>query len=174
MLTHMPGATVEMVDWWFMWHGVDGLRYRIWCPTEHFGAQVAPECLARRLDQSLSVKERTWGTTDLVCENVGAGPANIYISFQSPEAYGLDHRLLDGPDGQTAICANAGLSDARVPIITFMHVARQVAGGVELRSRFWQGWQVIDGNPVHVAPPGGVRLEAAKGCAYHCAQGQRT
>jgi hypothetical protein len=169
MFTRMPGVTVEMFDWWFMWHGLDGLRYRIWCPTEHFDAQVEPASRLRRLDSSLSVRERTWGTTDLVRENVGAGPANIYISFQSPEAHGLDKRLLEDAQEQTVLCANAGLADARIPIITFMHVARKVGGGVEVRSRFWEGWQVADGKPVKVAPPGGVPLEAVKGCAYHCA-----
>lgn len=169
MLTPMPGVTLEMLDWWFMWHAVDGLRYRIWCPTEHFGAKVAPDSLARRLDQALSYRERTWGTTDFVCENVGNGPASIYISFQSPGDYGLDSSLLTSPVAQTAICANAGLAEPQIPVITFMHVAREVDRGIELRSCFWEGWQIIDGSPVNVLSQSGVRVEAVRGCAYHCA-----
>lgn len=169
MLTPMPGVTLQMLDWWFMWHSIDGLRYRIWCPTEHFGSRIAPDSLSRRLDQSLSYSERTWGTTDLVCENVGSGPADIYISFQSPSDYGLNVSLLADPIPRTVICANAGLVKPRVPIITFMHIAKEVEGGVELRSRFWDGWQIADGSPVNVSPPGGAQLEAVRGCAYHCA-----
>lgn len=169
MLTQMPGVTLEMLDWWFMWHSIDGLRYRIWCPTEHFGARVAQDSLVRRLDRTRSIQERTWGTTDLVYENVGGGPANIYISFQSPRDYGLDQWLLNGGQRQTVICANAGLSDSNNPIITFMHTAREIPGGVEMRSRFWEGWHVVEGKPVKVAPPNGVALGAVKGCSYHAA-----
>ena len=26
----MPGVTVEMVDWWYAWHGLEDLRYMLW------------------------------------------------------------------------------------------------------------------------------------------------
>ena len=27
-----PGVTAEMIDWWFAWHPLEDLRYRIWYP----------------------------------------------------------------------------------------------------------------------------------------------
>jgi hypothetical protein len=65
MLTEMPGVTMDMIEWWFVWHGVEDLRYAIWCPTDHLGIHVKPEDLERRLDTSLSMKERNWNTTDV-------------------------------------------------------------------------------------------------------------
>ena len=31
-LTQMPGVTLEMLEWWFAWHGIESLRYKIWDP----------------------------------------------------------------------------------------------------------------------------------------------
>lgn len=112
MRTEMPQVTVEMLDWWFYWHGLEALRYKIWCPSEHYGAQVRPEDLYCQLDTSHPLRERIWNTTDLVTENVGGGPTNIYISFQSPEAYGYEMDRFHAPNILTAVCANAGLSDS--------------------------------------------------------------
>lgn len=168
--TVMPDVTAEMLDWWFMWHGLEGLRYKIWCPGEHYDARVKPEDLPRRLDTTLSLQERNWGTTDLVTENVGGGPTNIFISFQSPRQYGYDMSRFAPPNILTAISANAGMSDVWEPNITFSHCARPHAGGgIELRSRFWQGWNVVDGIPVRVGPKEGFPVEVMRDCAYHCA-----
>ena len=30
--TEMPGVTPEMFEWWFAWHSLEDLRYRIWDP----------------------------------------------------------------------------------------------------------------------------------------------
>ena len=40
MRHEMPGVTVEMVDWWFAWHPIEDLRYRIWYPPYHLGVHV--------------------------------------------------------------------------------------------------------------------------------------
>ena len=168
--TVMPDVTAEMLDWWFMWHGLEGLRYKIWCPGEHYDARVRPEDLPRRLDTTLSLRERNWGTTDLVTENVGGGPTNIFISFQSPQQYGYDMSRFSAPNVLTAISANAGMSDVWEPNITFSHCARPHAGGgIELRSRFWQGWNVVDGVPIRVGSKGGFPVEVMRDCACHCA-----
>jgi hypothetical protein len=39
-LTDMPGVTAEMIDWWFAWHGLHDIRYRIWFPPGHYGVRV--------------------------------------------------------------------------------------------------------------------------------------
>ena len=31
----MSGVTPEMFDWWFAWHGLDSLRYKIWDREDH-------------------------------------------------------------------------------------------------------------------------------------------
>jgi len=34
-LVNMPDVTPEMLDWWFNWHPLEGLRYALWCPVAH-------------------------------------------------------------------------------------------------------------------------------------------
>ena len=39
-LVKMPGVIPEMLDWWFNWHELEGLRYAIWCPVAHTDIRV--------------------------------------------------------------------------------------------------------------------------------------
>lgn len=163
----MPGVTPEMIDWWFAWHGLKDLRYKIWCPTDHYAAHVLESDLAHRLDDSLSLKERNWGTTDVVTENVGGGPQVMHLHFLSPEDYGYDPELVKNVD----VLISANVSDASTGqgLITFSHCIRKIPGGVEYRSHYWQGYHIgEDKKPVAVAiPEGGFPMEVMKGAAYH-------
>src|SRR5512136_2481640 len=58
MVTKMPGVTSEMINWWFAWHGLESLRYKIWDPDEHLAVHVLEKDLKRRLDPSLNTRER--------------------------------------------------------------------------------------------------------------------
>ena len=45
-LVKMPGVTPEMLDWWFNWHPLEGLRYAIWCPVAHTESSGIPDTSA--------------------------------------------------------------------------------------------------------------------------------
>lgn len=163
----MPEVTPEMVDWWFAWHGLKDLRYKIWCPTDHYSAHVKEEDLKHRLDQSLSLKERNWGTTDVVTENVGGGPQTMHLSFLSPEDFGYDPAKISNAD--VIISANVSDAETGQPLICFSHVIRKLEKGIEYRSHYWQGYNIDEnGNAVAVAiPEGGFPMEVMKACAEH-------
>ena len=38
--TEMPKATGDMLDWWFWWHPINGLRCKVWYPEAHFGISI--------------------------------------------------------------------------------------------------------------------------------------
>ena len=145
-LTQMPGVTPEMFDWWFAWHGVKPLRYKIWDPDDHWSAQTRN--LDKALDESLSMKERYWDTFHDVHEDTGLGPENILIHFRNPKDIGFDEEELAKFDG-TIVCAGDDVG----PCI-MVHFLRPVEGGCELRTRFWFGYHVIDGKPVCILPEG--------------------
>jgi len=168
-LTKMPGVTPDMIDWWFAWHGLEGLRYGIWDPDDHYDIHVAPQHLERRLNPKLSLRERNWNTTDVVTEDIGTGSVILDISFMSPEDFGFDPEAFKKGD-ITAINANAGPHDPPGGLNCFTHVARVIPGGIELRSRFWIGWNVVDRKPVRVGQgmPPEVVAGVAHGLAYHC------
>ena len=56
------------------------------------------------------------------------------------------------------------------PLVTFSHVTRAIPDGIELRSRFWIGWIIVDKEPVRVGEglPTNVLEELAHRLAYHC------
>ena len=48
------------------------------------------------------------------------------------------------------------------------HFIREMPGGIEFRTRFWMGYTLIDGKPVHMLPYGiKVPVEAIQGLAQH-------
>lgn len=101
----------------------------------------------RRLDPALSWRERNWNTSDFVLENVGEGTSALRISFRSPESFGFDMERFNAQP-VTAICAHSGPPDWDIPRTTFIHFARAVEDGIELRTRFWLGWMIVNKQPV--------------------------
>ncbi len=145
-LTPMPGVTPEMFDWWFAWHGVAPLRYKIWDHDDHFYCQTRN--MDKALNDKLSMKERYWDTTHDVKEDVGLGPEDIIINFRKPTDIGFDEAKWKNFKG-TIVCAG----NEESPCI-MVHFLRPVEGGCELRTRFWFGYSVIGGKPVKILPDG--------------------
>ena len=145
-LTDMPGVTPEMFDWWFAWHGVEPMRYKIWNHEDHY------RCLTRNpekaLDKSLSMKERYWDTVHDVQEDVGLGLEHITINFRNPADIGFDPEKLAEFKG-TIVCSG----NDHDPVI-MCHFLRPTETGCELRTRFWFGYSVINGRPQKVLPEG--------------------
>lgn len=150
-LTFMPNVTVEMFDWWFAWHGLGELRYTIWNPEEHYSAFSIN--VVQGKSPNLTLKEKYWGTTHLIREDLGGGPENLFATFKKPDEMGFDGSLIGTKACGTIITANSGIRDAAKASAEVMcHFVREVEGGIELRSRFWLGWHIIDGRPVRMLP----------------------
>ncbi|MDL2293636.1 phloretin hydrolase [Ruminococcaceae bacterium OttesenSCG-928-D13] len=159
--TFMPGVTGEMFDWWFAWHPIDRLRYGIWDPEDHFDVYLADP--ARALDFSLTMQQRHWGSTHYVWEDIGMGGIDILqINFRRPGELGYDESKIGTDACNALICANCtscGAADRPDMPVVMTHFLRPAEGGSELRSRFWFGWQIIDGTPVKMIPDG-VKIPA--------------
>ena len=151
-LTPMPGVTPEMFDFWFAWHGVEAMRYKIWNHDDHYYVQT--QNMEKALDKSLSLKERYWDTVHHVEEDCNMGKQTIYINFRNPADIGFDPEKLKNFDG-TVVCAG----NEQSPTI-MVHCIRRVPGGCELRSRFFMGYNVVDGKP-HKMLPDGVTMPLA-------------
>lgn len=164
----MPGVSTKMLEWWFAWHGLESLRYMIWDPDDHFAVNVKPDTIARRFDTGLSWRERNWNTTDIVVEDVGTGVVTLEISFLSPEAVGYDMKKFN-EGGFAAINANICLQ-GHDQFVSFSHNARPTKTGVELRSCFWIGWIVENGQRKRVAKdaPRSELTRLAQGLSRHC------
>lgn len=158
-LTIMSGVTKEMFDWWFVWHGLEPLRYKIWDRDDHFGVETTKR--ERLLDKTIPINERIWGVTHTVIEDTGFGPETIHINFMSPEDMGFNMDLLKKSEVLSIVSGNGDNA-------VMCHSIRSIEGGIELRSRFWLGYNIVNKKPVKILPEGvQIPLEAAKRLALH-------
>jgi hypothetical protein len=164
-LIDMPNVTAEMIEWYFAWFALDDLRYMIWDPSNHHAAKLERDSYSRRLDYRLGDLKRRWKTAFVATEDIGAGSIPLRISFLSPEDFGHDMRKFVHPNA-TVNNINIEINTPRVGLATVSHVYRKTNKGLELRARFWLGWNAINGEKVLVNNK--IQLPQAKGLAYHC------
>ena len=137
VLTRMPGVTGAMLDWWFWWHALEDLRYKIWYPGAHVANHARDP--GRLLNPVLSPNKRYWNNPHYPVENVGIGLERLSINFLPPADFGFDTVRFAEARIATAICTRVG-SVAKKALHTDMcHLVRTTADGVEMRSRFWIG-----------------------------------
>lgn len=141
----MPGVTIEMFDWWFAWHGLEPMRYKIWDPEDHYHCLTRNPEISR--DASLPMKKRYQNTVHDVVEDVGGSKSKVAINFRDPADIGFDREKLKDFDG-SIVCA----ADEKGPVI-MCHFARPIEGGIELRSHFWAGYGVKNSKPVKIKFP---------------------
>lgn len=165
-----PGVTLEMINWWFAWHGLEDLRYMLWFRKGHYGIDISDEDRAKILDPATPMLEKFQGRTHYVIEDAGNGPEDIQISFLKPEELGFDMEELNSK--AITVVAGNGVSQSRqggpkAPAI-MLHYFREIPGGVESRSRFWMGYHMIDKKPCKLLPDGiQIPVQAPMGLAFH-------
>ncbi len=158
--TYMPGVTCEMLQWWYAWHALDPLRYAIWDPEDHFGITIGNDVRKKILDPNVPLEEKSWGVLHDVVEAFewNLEPEKVVIMFENPWKMGFN-RARYGKDSENCcflvvVNGESGTEDHRVNSV-MVHMARPVQGGVEFRTRFWNGWKIDEsGNPVKTLPDG--------------------
>ena len=142
----MPGVTVEMLDWWFWWHSMASMRYGLWYPPGHYGISISKKSRARLSDPNVPAKEKIYGRTDHVVEDIGTGAEDIYISFCAPEEMGFDMSRFHAPN-VAAVYGGYGFdqpqgakpSDIRAPAI-MCHFIRELPRAKASSSARASGW----------------------------------
>ena len=147
--TYMPGVTVEMLDWWFPWHSVGSdLRYKMWDPEDHYFAKA--DNAAYVLDPAVPNREKTWGMSHYIIEDIGAGPDPLKLNFLRPKDFGYDESLVGTPECASLVCA-VGEGNCAAAMT---HKFFPYQDGVMFCSRFWIGMARVDGEFVKVVPDG--------------------
>lgn len=141
----MPGVTPEMIDWWFNWHVLDGLRYMIWCPVAHTGISAkTPE--AHKDSSGVPLNERNVEKIHYPIEGFNVeGAVKVEIAFRKPDVFGITQEMIDKSTLATYQIATCTIAYIRLPINVFFHAIREVEGGMEFRSRYWMSNVVRDG-----------------------------
>lgn len=160
-----PGVTVEMIQWWFAWHALEDLRYKIWFPAGHYGISVSEETRRKITDPKVPLVEKVTGVTHHVVESCDGPTENIFIDFLKPEEMGFDMSRYHAPN-VGCVCGGHGVSQMINPPLglpnfkgsaAMVHFFREVEGGIEQRTRFWIGKKFLNGSPIHTLP-GGVKI----------------
>ena len=137
--TDMPDVTVEMINWWFWWHAAEDIRYQIWYPDMHFAIQS--DFQGHYNDDLMTYAERLQMSRHIVTENIGVGREELLIDFMSPKDFGFDVNKIN-TSTETIICARVGSPDRKVWATEICHYVRTTERGVEMRSRFWIGYDI--------------------------------
>ena len=159
MRHEMPGVTVDMVDWWFAWHPIEGLRYRIWYPPYHLGVHVDDWAQPRLLDPGVLVRDKCEKIVHHVTEDTGMGTEHIDIHFLTPEQMGFDMSRWQEPNVGTFVGGFGwSLNEHQPPEIPaapaiMVHFIREIDGGVEWRTRFWMGYTTCTATPCPCCRP---------------------
>ena len=158
--TYFDGACGEMLQWWFAWHGLDPLRYAIWDPYDHYDLEISREAREKMLDPEVSIADKCYDVDHLVTESLvmGTEPMKLLIGFRNPASMGYDTSMIFTEKCSFLVCANVLIlvdENTKIPVV-MTHMARDLEGGCELRSRFWMGYQIIDGVAKKMIPDGMV------------------
>ncbi|MGU3433975.1 DAPG hydrolase family protein [Actinomycetes bacterium M1A6_2h] len=126
--TEMPRVTAAMWDWWFGWHSNESAKYKLWHPDAHLHASLRTDLTGAAIPD----KARYIGNTSYVDEYVGPKLQQLGIEFRDPVAGGFTV-----PEDQTVVYGRVGSSIAPVDLGWLAHQVRPIAGGAEMRSRFY-------------------------------------
>lgn len=158
--TFFKGSKGAMLQWWFAWHGIDPLRYAIWDPYDHYDLEINEEARAKMLNPDVSIADKCYDVDHLVTESLvmGTEPVKLLIGFKNPASMGYDTSKIFTDACSFLVCANVLILPeygSKIPVV-MTHMARDIEGGCELRSRFWMGYQIIDGKEQKMIPDGMV------------------
>lgn len=170
--TSMPGVTPAMIDWWFGWHGDAPAKYKLWHPQAHVHVGWRDPPPSGASGRALYV-----GQTSLVDEFIASDLIRGSIRFVPPASFGFADPRLDDDRQATIVCARIGLGDAPIDVGYLAHHVRAVAGGSEMRSRFWMGGKHVGGRNLIGSLAAGLAKRVlrltegdARALLVHCAQ----
>ncbi len=155
--TFFPGSNGEMLQWWFGWHGVDPLRYAIWDPYDHYDLEISFADRAKILDPATPIPQKCYDVLHVVTESLvmGDAPVPLYLWFSDPAKLGYDASKIFTEACSFMVCANVEIKTpmGHLPVV-MTHMARDIEGGCELRTRFWMGYNIINGQAQYLMPGG--------------------
>lgn len=163
-----PGCTPDMLNWWFAWHPLEGLRYDIWCPNCHTDISI-DDPHNNKDSTNISIKSRNYGRLHHCVEGFSLDALNnVDIKFYTPAEFGLDPvRTALTPCGAIIgigcfvpalqMAETFGVetdNPTHLPFNIALHTSRPVDGGMELRSRYWLGKFLKNGEVADAKLPG--------------------
>lgn len=166
-----PGVSLEMMKWWFAWHPLESIRYKIWNPYCHPYAAIADVDREKIKNPDLPLEEKIADVVHFVVEDIGAGMQDVVIHFRPVEELGFTKEELSEHHcfaiGGYGLVENREGEKGKMPAI-MLHFYRETEDGIESRTRFWMGYRIVRGHRICVLPKGiKVPEIVPKGLALH-------
>ena len=177
ILTDLPDVTPEMIDFCFGWHSSEPQRYKLWHPRAHLHAQWE-SAESVQLSKTKG-RARYVGRTSFVDEYLGSTLTQAAISFLPPADLDFDESALADPQQATVIAARVSLTNSPLEAGYLVHHVRRVAGGAQMRSRFWLGgpYAAVRAGRFQMSVPSQVArlirtptLDEGRDLLVHCSQ----
>ncbi len=149
-----PDLTSDMMYWWFAWHCLDGFRYTIWDPDDHFGISLDDAGKKIVLDPNIPIDQKTWGATHRAYESLSSteDPTYISLGMKEPATLGYDVSKVGTAGCMFLLSANTMLEEMHVPVHVSL-LLKKVNGATQVHERFWIGYHIIDGEGKYLLPP---------------------
>lgn len=96
------------------------------------------------------MREKTWGVSHYIMEDVGPGPEFLKLNFKRPKDFGYDERNIGTSKCSSMVCAIGESSCAAA----MTHKWYPYKDGVMFCSRFWIGMGIVDGKIIKTLPEG--------------------
>jgi len=174
--TPIPGGTFDMFSWWYPWKAMADFHYRLWCPPYHYTIKISDDAVTRLKDPTVPLEQKSRYYTHDLTEDIGGGNARILLDYTSPYHFGFDLDKFKPPHIGNAMCINVEVYPFDAPVgskpgtATMLHTCRELpeGGGIELRSRCWMGYHIVDKKPKLMLEPGEkVPWEVVRGLHQH-------
>jgi len=109
------------------------------------------------LNPNVPIREKTWGVTHDIIEDIGFGPEHILLQFKKPADLGYDMEKL-GTSGCAGMVCASGVGDT--PAL-MTHKWMKCADGVLFKSHFWMGYGLNEGGELIKLVPDGISVPEA-------------
>ena len=109
------------------------------------------------------------GNSTLYTRRCCAGPDDLILNFRYPQEMGYEEEKVGTPACATKMCANGhGTVPGQGVAAIMTHFVREIEVGIELRSRFWIGYGLVNGKIVKLIPDDiRIPLEVPRGLFAH-------
>jgi hypothetical protein len=158
---NFPGCTLKMIQWWYAWHSLEGIRYKLWNPFSHKTIAISDEHRNKIINPDILLEEKSQGVIHFEVENTGAGFQDVVIHFLTHKELGITEK--EAYTSNATIIGGYGIIENR-EILPGRHQGKMPAimiynfheteYGVESRTRLWLGYRINKGKPMQVLPRG--------------------
>ena len=154
--TLFPGATLDMLYWWFAWRGLESVNYTVSDPYQNHSVGMNDRQIEAIRTAQIPLEAKGRGIVQALVKDTGrCGLEDFVTHLIRPEDMAVRRESLTDPRLGDAITVSFR-NQLKKAIDMFANVLRQEEGGVRVQSYVWCGYRGIRGKNLRRAAYGPV------------------